>query len=40
MLLAACAVGMGVLLFPDALLRWADVPLPLQVQVQIGRAHV
>lgn len=34
MLLAACAVGMGVLLFPDALLRWADVPLPLQVQVR------
>lgn len=34
MLLAACALGMGVLLFPDALLRWADVPPPLQVEVR------
>src|SRR5256885_10481989 len=39
MLLAACALGMGVLLFPDALLRWADVPPPLQVEVRRSEEH-
>jgi MATE family multidrug resistance protein len=32
--LAACAIGMAVLLAPDALLRWADVPAPLQQDVR------
>lgn len=32
--LAACAIGMAVLLAPDALLRWTDVPAPLQQEVR------
>lgn len=32
--LGICLVGMGVLLSPDALLRWTDVPLALQADVR------
>ncbi len=32
--LGICLVGMGILLSPDALLRWTDVPLALQADVR------